>query len=62
MINLLTNVILFVFLARNLGMGSGISLIPTSSPASSMYGNILDEPKSKRGRMSSSQVGHKIKL
>lgn len=42
--------------ARNLGMGSGISLIPTSSSSStsSLYGGLLDEPKSKRSRMSSS--------
>lgn len=40
--------------ARNLGMGSGISLIPTSS-ASSMYSSILDEPKTKRSRVSSKE-------
>lgn len=41
--------------ARNLGMGSGISLIPTSS-ASSAYASLLEEPKSKRSRMSSSAL------
>lgn len=45
--------------ARNLGMGSGISLIPTSSSAASMYSSILDEPKTKRSRISSSQQSHR---